>query len=598
MTFMFFQFKGDLTEVCGNYAYTKLFNLKKCHPPAAHFKVTEGYREMERTMEEKRYLELHGLPGSGKSQCASKFADEFVKKYPMSIVWFLDCRDDQHIDDSLLSLTKTLVDSKICTNNKSKDKLLKDMCSDIRKADIYVFFVFEDLRNKIENGDKLTVLLKELRHFEKAFILATPRKSGLTPSELFSQQKLTGFTDDEALKYMLRTNDAGEITSSPAEIKAAKEIIGRYSNLPLGIAPAKAYCEEKHLDYEDYLQVLDVELGGMEDIQSFQDEWINESESATKAGKNIFATMIVALQNMEKSTLSNRTVDYQEVFSHAMFFHHEKIPAYLFKQIIMQPDLVSEEVHNPVSEILCKIAVNDLLKQLEQSSLGVVDFQRDVYASTVSTHRVVLEALKHIAKRDSMSRPSESKPKLLNALHALTCYCQKDNRLSYQSNVLLMLMPHVSAALSMVNLGGQETREAKMLEKILYIKLLELKGFACTQTDAISDAVEPLTTAYEELIKFLCDEVWISEEQLDEMVEDRASEGNESDTLIKLKAKLLTQHCRTVVMKIPKQLFSHLARTVAVNQDDIELLERNAPGGALQEKIIENHPLSRKALEV
>ena len=597
MTFMFFQFKGDLTEVCGNYAYTKLFNLKKCHPPAAHFKVTEGYKEMERTMEEKRYLELHGLPGSGKSQCASKFADEFVKKYPMSIVWFLDCRDEKHIDDSLLSLTKTLVDSKICTNNKSKDKLLKDMCSDIRKADIYVFFVFEDLRNKIRNGDKLSVLLNELRHFEKAFVLATPRKSGLTPPELFSQQKLTGFTDNEALKYMLQTDDGGEITAQ-AEVKAAEEIIGRYSNLPLGIAPAKAYCEEKHLNYEDYLQVLDEELEGMEDIQSFQDEWINESESDTKAGKNIFATMIMALQNMEKSTLSNQTVDYQEVFSHAMYFHHEKIPAYLFKQIIMQADLLSEEVHNPVSEILCKIAINDLLKQLEQSSLGVVDFQRDVFASTVSTHRVVLEALKHISERDSKSRSSESKPKLLNALHALTCYCQKDNRLSYQYNVLLMLMPHVSSALSMINLGGQETREAKMLEKILYIKLLELKGFACTQTDAISDAVEPLATAYEELIKFLCVEVGISDQELDKMVRDRATDGNERDNLIKLKAKLLTQHCQSVVMKIPKQLFSHLARTVAVNQADIELLKRNAPDGTLQEKIIENHPLSRKALEV
>ena len=598
MKFMLFQYKGDLTEVFGSYAYTKLFNLKKCHPPAAHFKVTEGYRKMERTMEEKRYLELHGLPGSGKSQCASKFAQEFVKKYPMSIVWFLDCRDDKRIDDSLLSLTKTLVDNKICTNRKSKDKFLKDMCNDIRKSDIYVFFVFEDLQNKIENGDKLFLLLKGLQFFEKAFVLATPSKSGLSPSELFSQQKLPGFTDDEALKYMLRINDAGEIISSQAEIKAAEEIIDRYSNLPLGIAAAKAYCEEKHLDYENYLQVLDEEIGGMENIQSFEKEWINESETNTKAGKNIFATMIMALQNMEKITLSNQSVDFREVFSHAMYFHHEKIPAYLFKQIIMQHDLLSEKEHNRMSEIFCKIVVNDLLKQLEQSSLGVVDFQRDVFASTVSAHRVVLEALRHIAKRDSMSRSSESKPKLLNALYALTCYCQKDNRLSYQYNVLLMLMPHVSSALSMVSLGGQETREAKMLEKILYIKLLELKGFACTQTDAISDAVEPLATAYEELIKFLCIEVGISDQELDKMVRDRATDENERDNLIKLKAKLLTQHCQSVVMKIPKQLFSHLARTVVVNQADIELLKRNAPDGTLQEKIIENHPLSRKALEV
>ena len=593
------QCNGDFAKVFSNHAYNKLFDLKKRHPPAAHFVATTAYEDMKRTLETKRFLELHGLPGSGKSQCASKFADEFVKQHPMSIVWFLDCRDDKHIDDSLLSLRNILLDNKVCTNNKHKDRVLKDMCSDIRKSDIYVFFVFEDLQNKIKVRDKLTVLLEGLRHFEKAYVLATPRKSGLTPSELFSQQKLTGFTNPEALKYMLKTDNSGEIISSETEIKAAKEIIGRYSNLPLGIAPAKAYCEEKDLSYEEYLQVLDEELGGMEDIESFQDEWINESESDTKTGKNIFATMIVALQNMEKSTLSNRTVDYQEVFSHAMYFHHEKIPVYLFKQIIMQPNLLSEEPHNPVSDLLCKIAINDLLKQLKQSSLGVVDFNpRDVFASTVSTHRVVLEALKHIAKRRSFTKPYESKPKLLNALHALTCYCQKDNRLSYQYNLLVMLMPHVSAALSMVNLGVQETRKAKMLEKILYIKLLELKGFACTQTDAISDAVEPLTKAYQELIEFLCEEVAISEEQLDAMVRERALEGNGSDTLIKLKAKLLTQNSQSVVMKIPKQLFNRLAQTVALNHADMELLKRNAPDGILHENIKENQPLNTKALKV
>ena len=547
---------------------------------------------MKKTLLEKRFLELHGLPGSGKSQCASKFAAEFMEDHPMSIVWSFDCKDEQHIDDSLLSLRNILLDNKICTNNKNRDRALRDMCSDIKKSDIYVFFVFEDLQNKIKVRDKLTVLLEGLKHFRKAFVLAIPRKSGLTPTELFYQQKLTGFTNEEALAYMLK----GKVLSS-SEKKAAMEIIGKYSNLPLGIAPAKAYCEERELSYSDYLQVIEEELGGMQDIENFQDEWINENEA--NAGRNIFATMIVAIQNMKQSTLSNRTVDYQELFSHAMFFHHEKIPVYLFKQILIQPSLLSKNEHVPVSELLCKIAIKNMLEQLQQSSLGVVNFNsKDIFASTVSTRRVVLEALKHIAKRKSFSAPDENKPKLLNALHALTCYSQKDNRFKHQYHLLLVLMPHVAAALSMVNLEAQENKAAEMLEKILYIKLLELKGFACTQTDAMLDAAEPLKEAYEQLVKLLCDGAGIDEVQLDAMVQERALEDIGNDTLIKLKAKLLTQHCQTVVMKIPKTVFSHLAQTVAVNHEDIQLLKRNSPDGKLHEKIRENELLNSESLEV
>ena len=137
-----------------------------------------------------------------------------------------------------------------------------------------------------------------------------------------------------------------------------------------------------------------------------------------------------------------------------------------------------------------------------------------------------------------------------------------------------------------------------MLEKILYIKLLELKGFACTQTDAKSEAAEPLKEGYEQLIRFLCTEAGITEEKLEEMVKERALEGNGNDTLIRLKAKLLTQYCQSIVMKIQAPVFNHLAQTVVLNEEDVELLKRNSPQGKLHEKLKANQPLNSEALEV
>ena len=195
----------------GNQAYVDLFTLRNSYPPAPYFQDTEGYQQMKQTLEEKKFLELHGLPGSGKSQCGLKYGEEFSKKYPMSIVWFVDCRDSKRIDNSLFFLYNILLRNNICTNkNLDKDSFLKVMCSDIRRSDIYVFIVFEDVQNQIKPRDKLAAVLEELKHYQKIYILATCRKSGLASADLFSSQKLYGFTDQEAFHYMLGDGDAAD----------------------------------------------------------------------------------------------------------------------------------------------------------------------------------------------------------------------------------------------------------------------------------------------------------------------------------------------------------------------------------------------------
>ena len=587
-----------MSSVLDNYTYVKLFELKKVYPKAPHFMETEAFQKMKEKLKENRFLEIHGLPGSGKSQCASAFANNFVNDYPTSIVWFLDCKDEQHIDDSLLTLRNTLLEAGVCKNNTRRNNILKDMMSDIRKSDFYVLFVFEDLKSKIKLKDKLTVVLEGLKHNEKAYVVATTRNSMTTPVDMFHQLNIQGFTEKEAFSYLVPE----ETALDAAERRAAREIIGRYSKLPLGIVPAKAYCKDKHISYCDYLKAIDEELDAMTDIQSFEDTFLKESE--TIVGKNIFATMILALSTLERTTLSNRTVDYQEVFSYAMFFHHDKIPVHLFKQILVQPSLLSDQEHSPVTELLCKIGINGLLKQLESSSLGVVDYNpKDLFASTVSTHRVVLEAQKHLAKRESSEYLQLRKPKLLNALHALTCYFQKDNRLHYQHKMLRLLIPHVTAAMSMVDMTSNTKPSdpnygAAMLEKILYIRLLELKGFACTQTDATLEAIEPLKEAYELLVDLLCDGAGKTKDKLDEMVQERALEGNGNDALIRVRARLLVQYCESMVEKIPQPVFKHLAQTVVINQEDMDLLKRNAKEESCLESIKVNQPLSNKALEV
>ena len=185
------------------------------------------------------------------------------------------------------------------------------------------------------------------------------------------------------------------------------------------------------------------------------------------------------------------------------------------------------------------------------------------------------------------------KSKIINALHALTCYSVKDIRFHHQFNSLVTLMPHISSALSMVSLGGKGvTVEVEMLEKILYIKLLELKGFACTQTGAVAEAAEPLKQCYDQLMALIKGgtDLTIQESTFKDSVEDKIAIGD--------KAKQLWDHCKHVALKIPKPVFTYLARTVVVNSEDIQLLSRNAPTGKLPEKIKENQPLDSEALKV
>ena len=553
---------------------------------------------MKNQLEKTRFLELYGLPGSGKSQCAAAYAKEFGQRYPASIIWFLECKDVEHINGSIISFRQRLLDAKICENNRSRQEQMYGMVADIRKSDMYVLLVFEDLHAKIKTRDKLSQLLEGMKRYSKGYVLATTRNAGTVCG--IDQLHVTGFTNNEALDYLMPNKE----DYSAEEQHAARKVMESYSNLPLGIAPAKAYCVDKKLLYTEYLMAIEKEINAMRQIENFLEKFLDdyyESDSDRAAGKNIFATMILALSALKQETVDNRTVNFQELFSHAMFFHHEKIPVHLFRQLLMQPNLLCEESSKPVSNFLCKVAIHNFLNQLRESSLAVIENDPknpgDVFSSTIITHRVVLTALRHLHERNR-AKGDLSQSKLLNALYALSCYFQKDNRLKFQDNLLVMLMPHVSSSLEIVKNPRDGDKSAKMLERILVIRLLELKGFACTQSDAMSEAAGPLKKAFDSLIKLLCDSVDVDVNSIDAMAKERELEGNGNDGLIKTKASMFYRYCCKAVQFISDQVFTHLTQTVVVNEEDLALLRRNNNNQPLDESIQLNQSLTASGFEV
>ena len=575
--------------------HKRLFQLHQILPKVPDFLESQVYVNIKNELDSRKCLGIHGLPGSGKSQCASAYAVEFIKKYPLSIVWFLDCKNEESSDDSITSLRNSLLNANVCKSNKHQDEVtsIKDMAIDIKKSEMFVLLVLEDLFSKIKSSSRLYKFLQDMKpcnNKSKVFILATARDPKVLPD--FKSKKICGFTTKEALEFLMPSGR--EI--SEEERKAAEEIVDRYSNLPLGIIPTRAFCTENQFCYTDYVKAMDEEIDAMSQIEEFQDTCICEYYN-----KNIFATVKLILSSFRTSTLSNRSIDLHDIFAYVMYFYHEKIPIQLFKQLIQQPNLLSNG-HQPVSDILCKLTLTKLLRQLEQSSLAIVDrHEKDFYSSTVSTHRVVVSALKYTDKQRLKSNGTrESDPKLLNALHALTYYFQKDNRLKHQHQLLITLMPHVTSALSMVQPSKDRniTDPSLMVEAVLVIRLLELKGFACTQADAVSEAAEPLKDAYEQLLHLLFESEEITQSDFEEKVKNTTLEKDGTNGQIKAQAKLLTQFCQTAVIKIPPSVFSHLALTVCINQEDIDVLKRNNLGKELHKDIKVNHPLTVDALKV
>ena len=596
--FLLFQCKKSFSSLLENETQIAVFSLRRVITKAPHFVETTCYNQMKSCLEQTRCLELYGLPGSGKSQCAAAYAKEFELCYPASIIWFFECKDLQHVDDSIFSFHQRLVDAKICENNRSTQELIIRLVRDIKKSDMYVLLVFEDLYSR---QDKVEQLLMALKNYSKGYILATTRNAGTIQG--IDQFHINGFTDNEALHYLMPIIQE----FSRKEQEAAQDVINNYSRLPLGIAPAKAYCIDKKLSYSEYLTAIEEEIEAMKCIQDFQEAWINEyyrPNSNINVGKNIFATIILALSALKQDPIANRIITYEELFSHAVFFHHEKIPVQLFRQLLIQPNLLCQESGQPVSDLLCKAAITNLLDQLHKSSLAVIEpnpkTSYDIFTCTISTHRVVLIALRHVHKRNHHGEHKLSQSKLLNVLHALTCCFQKDNRLRYQHNLFLTLMPHVVSTLEKVErfLPQNEDQSAKMLEKILVIRLLELKGFACTESGAHSEAAKPLKKAYDRLINLVCDSANVNVHFVDAMAREQEHEGSDNEGLIDAKAGLFYNYCIKAVKQIPNKVFTHLIQTLALNKEDLVVLERNNRNQPLDKSIQLNQPLCAMAFEV
>uniref|UniRef100_H2ZNB3 Uncharacterized protein n=1 Tax=Ciona savignyi TaxID=51511 RepID=H2ZNB3_CIOSA len=114
------------------------------------------------------------------------------------------------------------------------------------------------------------------------------------------------------------------------------------------------------------------------------------------------------------------------------------------------------------------------------------------------------------------------------------------------------------------------------MQQMITIRLLEVKGFACTQNGSAKDANEPLKQAHDQLLQLICSNGGIEPENLTNIAKTRILNTTAQDSVIKAEARILFQLCIKAVAQIPAETFNQLIQTMVLNEEDIELLKRNA----------------------
>nr|XP_026690475.1 uncharacterized protein LOC100185169 isoform X3 [Ciona intestinalis] len=562
--------------------YANLFHMKKANILAAHFTENNNYRVVKEKLDQgTRHVLLHGMPGSGKSQLVCAYVKHFNIQHPSSIIWSIECKDHSAMDASLVSLRKAVFSSQLLSEGQHD---WREVFVQLKKTGVHILLLLEDLQKGMDDwSENLQTVVDSVLNYDKSYIIGTSRNA-LTIRD-FDLHKVNGFTLDEAVNFLMQDREASEDEDEPW----AKKIAEKYSCLPLGLAPAYAYCKNLCFSYKDYYDVL------LEESESPELEYAN---------KSIIATMVLCLGKINVMRVGPSEVDLKAVFSMVAFLHHEIIPVYLFREMISKPRILYAELEHaeqqPLVPAISKANVTrallELLNQLKNSSIVVDSGEQNLNTRYISTHEVVQLALTNMLKREGSENHH-----LLNALYCLSCYFQKDNRLHTQHNQLLVLLPHVTKALSLATNKFNERRadprklgKEEMMQHMIILRLLEVKGFACTQSDMIKEAEEALQQAHDQMLNLLCAAGGITLDSLDATVQERILEGNGPDTVIETRARVLYQFCERAVSDIPPETFDRLLHTIVLNEEDIELLTRSEEGWT---PLKANTPLTSEDLE-
>ena len=429
---------------------------------------TNAFSDTLKNVRSKSKLVLHcyGVAGSGKSQLVRSLAKTFpysdTKASP--IKWHIQCTDaGNKLKKEFVKLVENLRKNGYIPEDTGLTLLKQDVEKDQPKSLVEMFFyckvsvliIIED-----PTDGESDLLQKFFKIWNEKFqdtkqhkfhVYVTSRsKTAIPPKrmssvECYKLQEVVGFTEEESIRFLKEAKDATRDTSDEDLISIHKH----FGGLPLGLFPAKCYCEyTPGLNYKKYLKLA---KNPSNDIQSKEREAIRKLYGPSAAAiEHIFQAIVITFFPKDKALAGTRNTDlFWRILCCISYFHFDRIPRFLLDYCchIVWDTNKATIVEEKEAE------TGTLIRRL--SDFGMCTQTADEY---ITFHEVVLTAfrVKHQAAQDFNP--------LKKAIEAMCGLVSLDLRINLDR--MHKLRPHLEALLKHIEKNTNVLKEDKEFEKV------------------------------------------------------------------------------------------------------------------------------------
>ncbi|XP_035658443.1 uncharacterized protein LOC118403754 [Branchiostoma floridae] len=490
-------------------------NVPKTVP---HYYTSSNFSVLRQTLEQKYLAVLAGINGSGKTQLACHFANCFLDKTPEAIAWMFNGSGRESLRIGIQQLLRGIVGKDLHDDEKR-------LQLELRRSGVHALLVIDDLQ------DSSLVPAWMLQGDSLCQIIITTNNRNLLPNR--DVVDITGFTEDEADQFLVGPNGLPH----GWDIDAVHTLARRFSCLPLGLAAARAYIADAHIDPQEYLELLETKASAKR-IQKREDTWLAPYyTSRGDVGRNLYAAINLSFGKMEPTV--------RRMFSFIALMDSSIIPLAVLTGTM-------ESCHDAEAMAV----VNDMVIQVEHLSLGTVEVVRSQRQMTVheATQHALLFWMEDEAKNEMVAI----------LLRTLVKFFNKDLRLSTERSFAIKLLPHVKQVIEQAT--NQELRND---QKLMIARLHEVIGHLYTHLGRAEDSEIELRRAME-----LIQEVAGIASETTETSADSASIHTE-ETLIE-KARHVTDRLMTIAEQVSDEFFKAISRRL-LSKSDIDTFQNVLP---------------------
>ncbi|OWF56644.1 uncharacterized protein LOC110445293 [Mizuhopecten yessoensis] len=390
---------------------------------------TRTSKKLETAMKTEDVIILSGVLGSGKTQLAINYGNEFHDKHPTSAVWMVRSKDQASLQKSLTTLADKLGVLKgkdTCKESENPINKLGDILANALMGKTTHIIIFDDVNKDcqkiVENLIRKFVPLKKTQGFIKVIVTTMDDLLKMPRTNCIS---VSGFTEEEAVTFLRRNN-----TCTDSETDALKKLASRMSYLPLGLSCAKTYMINCHKSGKSFLELLKANT-----LEQLDDKLKQLDESQ----RGFFSNLNTFIRIMEKDLDKDAT----EMFQMTQFLENENIPIILFDLLSPSSERCNEgiagEIQHDDVETCSSLSTDSLVQAVQKFSFGTVQGIDD--KRLLNTHTAVSLTLQAFTDE-------KRKRRLLNRL-LWTCalILDKDNRHQDDYNRMASVLPHARSVL-------------------------------------------------------------------------------------------------------------------------------------------------------